>query len=475
MNPLRCIAVLLVSAAALFAEDFVLVDGRYLQVKILESDAAGMQVEILETGGRVFIPWDRVVEKDRLRIMKARGHIEERREVPTELGNKLVMKSGDTFLGRVVKETPQEVTLRSEGVDVAYPRAQIVEMSQEMVPINAIEKPDTLFAAKLKEAAPADDDIAAQRDLAEFAEVLGLYEEAIRRYLKVQAADPEYEAILIKTRLTTLEALAKNKNFRDAMAEARRLGNAALFKRSFALLDELEKIPDVPDSLKSEVRALRDWTMRKRNEHYRLLVRERYLVAVRAKIDAMSRNEKLKLTEAQQQLRSQVHKEVVADLAQKLELDPKELEAFWKDRRFQAARYASYGSGTFIVLGVSQKAQQQQAELQRILMQDLARRNQQQGRNNQGGSLSAPQPTLPKPPTKEEWWASASANERANWMMCFWAENSKQVEVLSETRSDCTRCGGNGSLPFAGGQGETLKVTCPSCQGHSTYKGVSYK
>ena len=474
MTFMRFASVLFLCAAAAFAEDLVLVDGRYLQVKILEADQSGMQVEVLETGGRIYVPWDRVVEKDRIRIMKARGLIEERREVPTEMGNRLVMKTGDVLIGRIVKQTPEEVTLRSNGIEEAYKRAFIVEISQEAVPINAVEKPETLYAAKLKEAAPADDDIAAQQDLAEFAEVLGLYEDAIRHYLKVQAADPDYEATLIKTKLASLEALAKNKNFRDALGEARRLSNATMFKRSFALLDELEKIADVPDSLKAEVRALKDWVMRKRNEHYRLVVRDRYLTTIKNKVAAMARNEKLKLNEAQQQLRGAVHKEAVLDLSQRLEIDPKEIEAFWKDRRLQAARFASYGSGTFIVIGVSQKAQQQQAELQRVLMQDLARKNQQGGANK-GGSLSAQPEKLPKPPTKEEWWSGSTANERENWMFCFWVENSKQVEVVGETREDCNRCGSNGSLPFSGGQGETIKVTCPSCQGHASYKGLRFK
>jgi hypothetical protein len=60
-------------------------------------------------------------------------------------------------------------------------------------------------------------------------------------------------------------------------------------------------------------------------------------------------------------------------------------------------------------------------------------------------------------------------------MKAFWAENSKKVTVVGDRREDCTRCGGSGALSFAGSQGDTLRTTCPSCQGHKYYKGVAFK
>lgn len=486
MRRTRSATVIAVLAAAAFGrapaeadvrrpEDLVLVDGRYLQVKVLEGDAVGVRVMVLETGGTVFIPWDRILERDRLRIMKNTGVFREARQVESEAGVRLVMKTGDVLLGRLVKETPEELTIRRRGADETYKRALITEIAQEAVPATEIEKERTLYEAKLKEIAPTDDDVAGQLEMAEYAEVLDLYEEAVGHYLKVRAADPEYEAVRVKNTLARLEELSKAKAFREALDQSRRLTNALQFKKSFALLDELDKIPDAPSVVKSEITAIRSWVTSKRYEHFRVLVRDRYLATTKNFIAAMSRDEKLKLAEAQQRLRSKLHKEVVAKLAVDLDLDPKEdVEVMWKDRRM-SSRTASYGSGTFIVLGMAQNAQKQQAELQRALMQDLARRNQQGRGNNQGGSVSAEPEKLPKPPTKEEWWTRSTAGDREAWMFCYWVETSKQVEIVGESWEQCSRCGATGSLAFSGSQGETLKVTCPMCQGHQKHKGYRFK
>jgi tetratricopeptide (TPR) repeat protein len=475
----RLLCVLLLCAAAASAEDLVLVDGRYLQVKILsdpEPDRDGFRAQVLETGGVIYIPWDRVIERDRVRLMKQLGLLETPAEMPTETGARLLMKTGDVLLGRIVKETPEEVTLRRNGVDETYKRALIAEISQEAVPINVVEKAETLLATRTDGLKPDDGDIPAHLELAEFAELLGLYEDAVRHYLKVQTADPEYEPQRIKAKLGRLEELAKNKAFRDALAEVRRFGNAKLFKKAFAQLDELEKASP-SEGLAAEVRALRDWTTKKRKEHFWGLVRERYLVTVKNKIAAMSRDEKLKLAEAQAQLRSKLGKEAMADLAQRLEIEAKEAEELWKDRRFSSPRYASYGSGTFIVVPMSQKAQQQQAELQRYLMQEQARRAQQNrgGNGGQTGQFQSEPFKIPKPPTKDEWWTRSKASEREAFMFAYWVQNAKMVEVVGEFNEDCTRCGGSGSLPIAGQQGDTIRTTCVVCHAHGTFKAIRFK
>ena len=173
--------------------------------------------------------------------------------------------------------------------------------------------------------------------------------------------------------------------------------------------------------------------------------------------------------------RADLHKEVVTDVATRLKLDPKEVEKMWEERGFHQPRIASYGSGSFIVLGRSPNAEKYEQEMQKYLQSVLRQQQQQQGRNNQGGSLSAQPEKLPKPPTKEEWWKNSQSSDREGWMLAFWAENSKKVQVVGDRWEDCSRCGGTGALRFSGSQGETLRTTCPSCQGHQRYKGVAYK
>jgi excinuclease UvrABC ATPase subunit len=60
-------------------------------------------------------------------------------------------------------------------------------------------------------------------------------------------------------------------------------------------------------------------------------------------------------------------------------------------------------------------------------------------------------------------------------MLAYWAENAKKVLVVGDRWEDCSRCGGSGFLKFSGAQGDDLRTTCPSCQGHKRYKGVAFK
>ena len=82
---LGCLIVFLLSAFAR-ADDIVLVDGRYLQVKVLGATEKKLHVKLLDTGGELWIPWDLIRESDRDRLMVQFGYKEEERgeiEIPT--------------------------------------------------------------------------------------------------------------------------------------------------------------------------------------------------------------------------------------------------------------------------------------------------------------------------------------------------------------------------------------------------------
>src|SRR5262245_25788972 len=85
------------------AEDLVLIDGRYLHVKILQDTDTGIQVQLLDTGGQVFIPWGLINEPDRVRLMKALGKMTEEK-VLVEDGHRITTKQGDTWEGRVLSD-----------------------------------------------------------------------------------------------------------------------------------------------------------------------------------------------------------------------------------------------------------------------------------------------------------------------------------------------------------------------------------
>jgi hypothetical protein len=174
-------------------------------------------------------------------------------------------------------------------------------------------------------------------------------------------------------------------------------------------------------------------------------------------------------------VRSELHKEIVAELATRHGLDgKKEVQPMWEQREIYSTRVAWYSSGTFIVKGPAEGAERRNQQLQR----QLARQMQEQRSRNQGGGggFEQPQLQIPKPPTKDEWWMQADSSTRTMWLKAYFAQNGKSLEVVGGERTrPCGQCGGTGSEKISGAQGDVLSVTCTRCHGHSFDVGIAYK
>lgn len=468
------VAALACLAPSIPAEDIVLIDGRYLHVKILQDSETGIDVQLLDSGGRVFIPWALINEPDRVRIMKDRGRMTEEK-VLVEDGHRITTKTGDTWEGRVINETDKEVTLKNRGTTMTITKDRIKEIEKLPVAVLEIYLPDEYYNKRAGEMKVPDDDIPGNMDLADLAFTLTLYEKSYLHYKKVQAVDAGYQTSFIENRLKVLEELAKNKQIRDLLDEAKKNMMHHQWVKSAQQLEAITALKDLPPTLRAEADILKTRWAKLRYEWFRNIVKNEYERTLKNKIATMSRDEKIKLDEARRKLRADLHKEVVADIAARHQLDGKEVEKMWEERGWHQPRIASYGSGSFIVLGRAPNADKYDAEMQKYLQQALRAQQQQQGKNNQNASLSAAPEKLPKPPTKEEWWKRSQSSDREGWMLAFWAENSKKVIVVGDRWEDCSRCGGTGALKFSGSQGDILRSTCPSCQGHARYKGVAFK
>ena len=95
---LGCLVLLFLSAL-LRADDIVLIDGRYLQVKVLGATEKKLHIKLLDTGGELWVPWDLIRESDRDRLMVQFGYKEDERPEITRPGVRLVTKAGEEFFG----------------------------------------------------------------------------------------------------------------------------------------------------------------------------------------------------------------------------------------------------------------------------------------------------------------------------------------------------------------------------------------
>ena len=135
---LGCLIVFLLSAFAR-ADDIVLVDGRYLQVKVLGATEKKLHVKLLDTGGELWIPWDLIRESDRDRLMVQFGYKEEERGEITRAGIRLVTKSGEEFFGVPEKQfdaqsVPDEVVIIYKGRKWPFKKSMIRSIDRQDVP-----------------------------------------------------------------------------------------------------------------------------------------------------------------------------------------------------------------------------------------------------------------------------------------------------------------------------------------------------
>ncbi|MDJ0973568.1 MAG: hypothetical protein QNJ98_03845 [Planctomycetota bacterium] len=73
---------------------------------------------------------------------------------------------------------------------------------------------------------------------------------------------------------------------------------------------------------------------------------------------------------------------------------------------------------------------------------------------------------LPKPPTRDEWWQRASPNERAEWVLAYFVENSGLFELADDAKSTkCPVCNGAGMEQKILSNGVPITYVCTRCAG----------
>ncbi len=480
ITALTCLVVLFLSAWVR-ADDIVLVDGRYLQVKVLGVTEKKLHVKLLDTGGELWIPWDLIREADRDRLMIAHGLKEAERPEIVRPGVRLVTRTGEEFFGIPTtkfdaQSVPDEVVIIHKGREWPFKKSVIRTLEWRDIPALEAYTQEQLYEQELARIKPGEEDLEGHWDLARFAQEIELYGRAVEHMLKVREIDPLYRSDYVGNQLDRMEVLARNQKIVDAIRGAKRQSYVKRFDQAIEQIDQIITLEEVDPNIKATAELTKEGILKRRWTYFSKQVTRGYFNLLDNKIGKMARDSKMELKTAQNELRREMHKEIVADLAAKYGLDPKkEVEKMWEERVVHQPRRASYGSGTFIVLGKAKGAENRMQQFQR----QMARQQQQQRRRNGGrGQQQQPNNTIrpPKPPTKEDWWKKiASSGMRAQWMKAFYAENGKKLEVVGERKDACTRCGGTGTMKLAGSQGETITFTCPRCQGHRYDKGVAYK
>lgn len=163
---------------------------------------------------------------------------------------------------------------------------------------------------------------------------------------------------------------------------------------------------------------------------------------------------------------ARLDEKVVEDLAAKLKSTPDAVREAWKAREKKAKKVA-VGDGSWMLLdgqnGGLDSQEKGTPKVERDVAQDLIDRNPSVLTKRKKPEPPEPIP-LGKPiKTRDEWWASATTDERRAFLEAAWVRGSKAVEMKEETK-DCSGCRGKGTVHVNRG-GIGLTVVCARCHG----------
>jgi tetratricopeptide (TPR) repeat protein len=479
------VAALLATSTVAHAEVITLKDGRVMHVKLVSADELGVTVERFDNDGKLKIAWDLLRDEDKKRLRVHFGLEEE--ELEAELlmpGQRIYPKQSDYVDGLIEKEDQETIAFRVRGTVGTYRRDALRKPAEDRdVSVFEVYTPEQLYEKRVQELGDIDGDANALFELAKYAAKITMYDKAILHYLRVKELDPELKAEYVANQLKRLEALDQDKVTRKLMDQANQLGYQNRYDDCLAVLKDIVAAPTVQKDVKAEATKAQAKWEKKRWDYFTQQVKQLYLRRTRQVIEDLSHDKRIYSVEEKEQLtidkamsilRSQLHKETIEHLAQKLKLDPKkEVEKMWKERKPTQGNPVSYGSGTFIINGVKDGAQNQGgggdelANRVRELINRVNRNSQQQPQQSQEAA--------PELVTKEKWWAQATSTERLYWMLAYFAENSGQFEIVRRALTPCERCGATGALREMGAQGAAVRVTCPRCQGNKGDTVLYYK
>ncbi len=445
-----CFDVALLSPAARARAEIVgLRKGDVVHGEILSFDETGLRLRTFE-GGEITLPWEVVAPEEAERLKKALGLIVDETDDEIRIpGVRITLAAGEVISGVIVpgKETADELVLkRADGIRT-YPKNRIQEIEKD-VAIEALEEytPKELFKRFIDEtAAPttAEGHFAA----ADYARRIGAYDEALEHLKKCAEVDPGWRAEVVKAQREGAEKILASAEARGLFEKIRRHVRSGEWKAALASVEDLTKrFPDSPILGELDKEKLNRERILERQKHsFQSRISSDWITIAHALIRQKVREKELSMQEAKNWAEKELSEQVAARVAEKLGIDVGGVRELWNGRRPGSPRQASYGNGTFLVEKLKpKKAPQSSTPRRRATTQQPA---------DQG----------PKKPTPEEWWTRTAPDERFRWLLAYYAERTKSLEVVRTDYSQCVKCSGRGFLSVIAQTGDTGYIPCDRC------------
>ncbi len=451
-------------------------------------EARGITLRRDDTGGILALRWDQMRTEDVAEIKRSRGFVGD--EPPPIFVTALRVKTTTgEFIGLKFGQEDGKLILTKRGQTVPIPIDSIRSIENVQVDALDVEAPEPLFEKHRAEVNPTT--AVDWYNLGLYAESLGLTEEATKAYHACQDADAQLKAEWIKQRLKLLEVRAKEVEQTDCLGRIKSLKYRQAYREAYALAQDFVKKWPNSQQINLVNLEMNDIAARQR-AGLTSNIRTDFFTFLRNACQDKANEKDITLGPAMTWARDHAFNEVKEKLAKYYDVKTEDVADLFSKRGSAGAPVnASYGGGTFILGDDAKKGYSKTDD-------EKAKEKAEAEKNAKEKGKGAGEPTLQDkineklkeklkeaakrndkkkkegeiadiPPTPEDWWAAASPVERTSFLMAFFAEQTKVVNILSLDQRFCSTCGGHGWMEtFARNGGADTKggdaQPCPRCK-----------
>jgi len=422
--------------------------GVYRRGTVLEHDDRGFLFDRFGVAEKRFYLWDDLQEEDLAPLRRTLGLDPQVPGLEGKVAGEVIhFKGGLSIEGRLERVDREGVHwVRYRGVLLPYPADCIESIETARLDETAVFDRTDLIERRLRHGEPRTGE--EHRDLADWLFSVGSFEEARDHYGAAIAARPELRYRLLP-RLREIEDSLKSEIIASDLRKARALSalrgeheQARGIVEALMAAEPLARRPGLMLLKEIEARAEEDLEARFRqvkHEELRDLMRH-YLTTKDPTLE-----------QAMAWATDGMPDELRARIGERLGLEPRQVDALAARQGKGAPHWASYWSGTFVIV----KRLHPQA-------------------NSQRSRIRA---------NPEGWWHTYSdAEPRMNFLLAYAAERVPELfEVVQVRHEECERCSGHGTLehvslnrPIAG-VGHEWREVCPRCFGAGYDRIVAYR
>jgi hypothetical protein len=440
------------------------------------SNEEHLTVEDYLSGGLRQFHWVALDPGDRDRIREEWGY--ENRGQGIVTGHRVVIRLAggeeQELLGLVVREQGDVVQLKTPKGEIPVRRDQIESLEAEPMDAREIWNASELMSRFREEVAKeAGVDLAAPESrlhwrLATYAEWAGDYESA-RTHYQAACEDPAYlKRDVACQRRERVEGLLRDRVALEALRDVRLKLQMNLYGRVREMIDEfVASNPDPSEGVRLTLERTRSTFEQRRAAYFQRMAARTFVKDVTRMIQDRVKDRNMAITDVTAWTRRELPDAAFAKLAERMgrydaQVTPEQARAFWEGRARTSWRRVTYGSGTFIVDPPKMEPPK-------------PRPGGGQARPGGSGGGAAPRVAIPKPPSRDQWWAAAGTEDRTNWALAFFIEQSDLFELADPDRRNCDRCQGEGLLHQTLQTGQVLSYLCVRCGGARFDKIVKYR